>query len=348
MSRSSAYQQQPPHLALARRLSSSPRLFGATECGAVAFQRPQYLYARQRRSSGTLAFVAGDGSSSSAPVKTPPPPAGYKPKVWAYYRSRSKIIEWYLQEMGVAYDAVQIDMGVMGHKDPEFIRDVNPFGKHAWGGGEVGERKVSILGLVDPQFASGLIAAPRLGFQFRQHSVVFILPRQFTKNLTKGSFPRILISLHFPRAPLKKGKLPVITMANGTPLMESGAQLLYLADVFDPYVSTAEERGVASQWTHFANASLGPSIFMKEQRETGVMDKLVAVLDQELASKPYLQGERFSVSDVAVGSYLSYIPVFFPGQISLEPYKHLQAYIGRVTGRPAFKNTVGAPPPSTA
>jgi len=64
--------------------------------------------------------------------------------------------------MGVAYDAVQIDMGVMGHKDPEFIRDVNPFGKHAWGGGEVGERKVSILGLVDPQFASGLIAAPRL------------------------------------------------------------------------------------------------------------------------------------------------------------------------------------------
>jgi len=137
-------------------------------------------------------------------------------------------------------------------------------------------------------------------------------------------------------------------MANGSPLIESGSQLLYLADVFDPDVTTAEERGVASQWTHFANASLGPAIFMKEQRDAGVMDKLFAVLDQELASKSYLQGERFSVSDVAVGSYLSYIPVFFPGQILLEPYKHLQAYISRVTTRPAFKNTVGAPPPSTA
>lgn len=124
--------KQPPHLALARRL------FGPTGCGAVAFQHSKHLYARQRRSSSTVAFAAADGSSSSAPVKTPPPPAAYKPKVWAYYRSRSKIIEWYLQELGVAYDAVQVDMGTMGHKDPDFIRDVNPFGKQAWGEGEGG------------------------------------------------------------------------------------------------------------------------------------------------------------------------------------------------------------------
>jgi|SRR6056297_2946222 len=144
------------------------------------------------------------------------------------------------------------------------------------------------------------------------------------------------------------GKLPVITMADGTPLIESGAQLLYLADVFDPNVSTAEERGLASQWTHFANASLGPSIFMKEQREAGVMDKLFAVLNELLAESSYLQGERFGVGDVAVGSYLSYIPVFFPDQISLDAYPFLRAYINRITSRPAFKRTVGAPPPSTA
>lgn len=89
-----------------------------------------------------MTFAAADGSSSSTPIKTPPPPAGYRPKVWAYYRSRSKIIEWYLQELGVAYDAVQIDMSAMRHKDPAFLKDVNPFGKHAWwgrwGGGEGG------------------------------------------------------------------------------------------------------------------------------------------------------------------------------------------------------------------
>jgi hypothetical protein len=134
MSRSTAAFQQPPHIA-ASRLSRRPRPFGAAGCGAVAFQQPEHFLAHQRRSSGIVAFAAAD--SSSTPVKTPPPPAAYKPKVWAYYRSRSKIIEWYMQELGVVYDAVQIDMGTMGHKDPTFLRDVNPFGKHAWG--EVGK-----------------------------------------------------------------------------------------------------------------------------------------------------------------------------------------------------------------
>lgn len=181
-----------------------------------------------------------------------------------------QIIEWYLQELGIPYVKEELDMSKQEHKAPDFLKNVNPY-----------------------------------------------------------------------------GKLPVITLANGEPLIESGAQLLYLADVFDPNVNNAEERAIASQYTHFANASLGPAIFMKEQRESGVMDKLFAVLDQELAERPYLQGDRFSVSDVAVGSYLSYIPVFFP-DIKLDGYPHLQAYVGRITSRPAFKATVGAPPPSTA
>lgn len=50
------------------------------------------------------------------------------------------------------------------------------------------------------------------------------------------------------------GKLPVISMANGKPLIESGAQLCYLADVFDPHVKTAEERAIVAQWATFANA----------------------------------------------------------------------------------------------
>ncbi len=205
-----------------------------------------------------VAFAAGPGSSSST----------YKPLVYAYYRSRSKIIEWYLQELGVAYDTVPIDMGEKEHKAEAFLKNVNIF-----------------------------------------------------------------------------GKLPVMTMADGTPIHESGAQLLYLADVFDPHCKTPEARGMASQWTHFANASLGPAIFMKEQREAGVMDKLFAVLDQLLAERPYLEGERFGVSDVAVGAYLSYIPVFFP-DISLKAYPHLSAYVAKLTARPAFAKTVGAPPPS--
>lgn len=119
--------QQPPHLALARRLNPCPHPLGVTGRGTVAFHHAKHVYVRQSFSGCTVAFASADGPSSF-PAKTPPP-AGYKPKVWAYYRSRSKIIEWYMQELGIAYDAVQIDMGAMGHKDPDFIRDVNPFGK---------------------------------------------------------------------------------------------------------------------------------------------------------------------------------------------------------------------------
>jgi glutathione S-transferase len=50
------------------------------------------------------------------------------------------------------------------------------------------------------------------------------------------------------------GKLPVITLADGRPLIESGAQLCYLADVFDPNVQTAEARAIVAQWCMFANA----------------------------------------------------------------------------------------------
>lgn len=83
----------------------------------------------------------------------------------------------YLQELGVAYDTVQVAMDKMEHKAPEFVQSVNPF-----------------------------------------------------------------------------GKLPVITMANGKPLIESGAQLCYLAEVFDTNVKSPEDRAIVSQWCIFANA----------------------------------------------------------------------------------------------
>lgn len=50
------------------------------------------------------------------------------------------------------------------------------------------------------------------------------------------------------------GKLPVISMADNKPLIESGAQLCYLAEVFDQHVKSPEDRAIVSQWCMFANA----------------------------------------------------------------------------------------------
>lgn len=77
------------------------------------------------------------------------------------------------------------------------------------------------------------------------------------------------------------------------------------------------------------------------------MAKLFEVLNDLLKQNPYLEGQRFGVSDVAVGSYLAYIPRFFP-DVKLNAYPNLAAYVERVTARPAFKATVGAPPPAEA
>lgn len=42
------------------------------------------------------------------------------------------------------------------------------------------------------------------------------------------------------------------------------------------------------------------------------MPDLFTTLDQLLAKQPFIEGDSFSVSDVAVGAYLLYIPAFLP------------------------------------
>lgn len=44
-------------------------------------------------------------------------------------------------------------------------------------------------------------------------------------------------------------------------------------------------------------------------------------------------------------AYLAYIPRFFP-DVKLDAYPNLSKYVETLSARPAFINTVGAPPPS--
>eukprot|EP00639_Heterosigma_akashiwo_P004074 CAMPEP_0194572874 /NCGR_PEP_ID=MMETSP0292-20121207/9277_1 /TAXON_ID=39354 /ORGANISM="Heterosigma akashiwo, Strain CCMP2393" /LENGTH=202 /DNA_ID=CAMNT_0039423935 /DNA_START=112 /DNA_END=720 /DNA_ORIENTATION=- len=170
--------------------------------------------------------------------------------LFSFPRSRSRIIEWYLQELGVGYSTSDIDMTEKEHKSPEFLK-VNPFGK------------LPVLGIRGAQAAAG--------------------------------------------GPLN--------------LFESGAILLYIADKYGG-LATPEDRAEAGQWVAWANASLGPALFVKEG------DGAV------------------SVADVAVGAYLSYVPLFLP-DLDLGPWPAVRAYMARLAQRPAFLSTVGArvPPP---
>jgi glutathione S-transferase len=134
------------------------------------------------------------------------------------------------------------------------------------------------------------------------------------------------------------GKVPALVDGDLS-LWESGALLLYIGEQYGELTST-RARAIAAQWVLFANASLGPGIFIEANREKE-MPRLLGTLDDLLGDRPYLVGETFSVSDVAVGSYLAYIPMFFP-TLDLSPWSQVQAYIRRLTERPAYTRTIGA------
>lgn len=64
------------------------------------------------------------------------------------------------------------------------------------------------------------------------------------------------------------------------------------------------------------------------------------VLEQILSSGEWLVDGTFSVADVAVGSYLNYVPLFFP-QTDLSSRPAIAAYMDRCAARPKFAEAFG-------
>lgn len=50
-------------------------------------------------------------------------------------------------------------------------------------------------------------------------------------------------------------------------------------------------------------------------------------------------GDKFTVSDVAVGAYIAYCEIFF--QLNFSQYKQVTRYMNDIRGRPAFQSTIG-------
>ena len=136
-------------------------------------------------------------------------------------------------------------------------------------------------------------------------------------------------------------------------LAESGAIVLHLAEryglEFDPATPGGPEaalarRSLTGQWLLFANASLGPALFMAESRPEE-LGRLLASLDRLLAAGPHLLAGSWGdpgwgAADCVVQSYLGYIPVFCP-QVDLSPYPAVQAVITATKGRPAYLKAMG-------
>jgi len=134
------------------------------------------------------------------------------------------------------------------------------------------------------------------------------------------------------------GKVPAITDGDFH-LWESGAILLYLADKYEKAELSLEERAQLNQWILFANATLGPGIFVEANRDRE-MPRLMTALERIFEQQPYLLGQHFSVADVAVGSILSYIPMML--KLDLSEYPAVVSYAKRLAERPAFQKSIGS------
>jgi glutathione S-transferase len=133
------------------------------------------------------------------------------------------------------------------------------------------------------------------------------------------------------------GKVPAITCGDGTPVFESGAILMYMADAYGG-LSTPEARAAAAAWVVFANATLWPAV--SGASRGAAMPPICAALEARLAQQPFLAGAAFGVADVAVGAYLFYATAFFR-DVSFKPYPALSKYKAALEARPAFAATVG-------
>jgi hypothetical protein len=104
-------------------------------------------------------------------------------------------------------------------------------------------------------------------------------------------------------------------------LFESGAILLYLANSYGGI--SGKELGVAAQWTLFGNSTFCEAFFGpgggggKSPAATAILE----TLDRLLGEKPYLAGDSFTVSDIAVGcapaARLRFFPSALPPDLAL-------------------------------
>lgn len=137
-------------------------------------------------------------------------------------------------------------------------------------------------------------------------------------------------------------QIPCLTDDEGVMVFESGAILQYVYSKSKAFETDSPKRRAAiTSWISWANASLDPICFLETPEgkvyDTGMKNpnKRLFALDDILAKNEFLVEDGFSLADVAVASYLLYVPQFFQG-IDLTRYPNIVRYMRQCAERPAY------------
>lgn len=143
------------------------------------------------------------------------------------------------------------------------------------------------------------------------------------------------------------GQVPVIE-DGGLTLPDSNAILVYLCRRYDSsgrwYPDDPGIAGRTQRWLSVAARQLaeGPAtarvanLFKRDidrDRVHGIANVLFRIVDAELAATPFLAGSAPTIADIAHYSYTAHAP---EGDVSLEPYPNIRAWLGRIEALPGF------------
>jgi len=145
------------------------------------------------------------------------------------------------------------------------------------------------------------------------------------------------------------GKIPVLMdPALGHPLFESGAILFYLAERYGKFFPTGgAARYEVMQWLMVQMASVGPMLGQfthfhivlrpgtepyAEGRYGAQAERLYRLLDDRLASQPWIAGGEYSIADMATYPWTLYLK---PHGFTPDNYAALTRWCDTIGARPA-------------
>ncbi|AXA69342.1 glutathione S-transferase [Achromobacter insolitus] len=148
------------------------------------------------------------------------------------------------------------------------------------------------------------------------------------------------------------GQVPVID-DNGVVVADSTAILVYLAKRYNGQAWLPEDPVGAAAVQRWLSAASGPVAFGPAAARMVTLfgaaydvdstlaraHALLQVMDGELAGRAFLAGEAPTIADVACYTYVAHAP---EGNVSLDAYPHVRAWLSRIEALPRF-----APMPSS-
>jgi glutathione S-transferase len=142
------------------------------------------------------------------------------------------------------------------------------------------------------------------------------------------------------------GQVPVIEDGDVT-LADSNAILVYLEGRYapgqwlpkDPLGAGQVQRWLsvaAGQLAYGASAARIIVLFKRPDDPSAAIARahaLLQVMDAELAGRPFLAGQAPTLADIANYTYTAHAP---EGNVSLEPYPNVRAWLARIEALPGF------------